>query len=126
MQTVDLQHDSSKRYSRYTNEKYNTLHEELLPSEKIWDFSTRDNFLIQVDYVLPIGDKQFEAGYRSDLSNSVTDYQVDDQTSPTSDYITNNDLSNIFDYTQNTHALYTQYGDRFGDLSVYRSEERRV
>src|SRR5690625_6434942 len=83
MQTVDLQHDSSKRYSRYTNEKYNTLHEELLPGEKIWDFSTRDNFLIQVDYVLPIGDKQFEAGYRSDLSNSVTDYQVDDQTSPT-------------------------------------------
>lgn len=116
--TADFQYDRSKRDGRSTIEEYNTLPEELLPGEKIWDFSTRDNFLIQVDYVLPIGDKQFEAGYRSDLSNSVTDYQVDDQTSPTSDYITNNDLSNIFDYTQNTHALYTQYGDRFGDFSV--------
>lgn len=116
--TADFQYDRSKRDGRSVIEEYNTLPEELLPGEKIWDLSTRDNFLVQVDYVLPIGEKQFEAGYRADLSNSVTDYQVDDQISPTSDFITNNDLSNIFDYTQNTHALYTQYGDRFGDFSV--------
>ena len=116
--TADFQYDRSKRDGRSIIEEYNTLPEELLPGERINDLNTRDNFLVQVDYVLPIGDKQFEAGYRGDFSNSVTDYQVDDQTSPTSDYITNNDLSNIFDYTQNTHALYTQYGDRFGDFSV--------
>lgn len=116
--TADFQYDRSKRDGSSIIEELNTFPEELLPGEKIWDLTTRDNFLAQVDYVLPMGNKQFEAGYRGDFSNSVTDYQVDDQTSPTSDYITNNDLSNIFDYTQNTHALYTQYGDRFGDFSV--------
>lgn len=116
--TADFQYDRSKRDGSSIIEEFNTFPEELLPGEKIWDLTTRDNFLAQVDYVLPMGNKQFEAGYRGDFSNSVTDYQVDDQTSPTSDYITNNDLSNIFDYTQNTHALYTQYGDRFGDFSV--------
>lgn len=116
--TADFQYDRSKGDNYSLIDEFNTFPEELLPSEKIWDLSTRNNFLTQVDYVLPIGTKQFEAGYRGDYSNSVTDYQVDDQTDAASDYVTNTDLSNIFDYTQNTHALYTQYGDKFGDFSI--------
>lgn len=116
--TADFQYDHSKRDNRSFIEEFNTFPEQLLPGEYISDLNTRNNFLAQVDYVLPIGDKQIEAGYRGDFSNSKTDYQVDEQTSPTSEYDRNTDLSNIFDYTQNTHSLYTQYGDRIGDFSV--------
>src|SRR5699024_5156170 len=96
----------------------NTFPEEPLPGEYIFDENTRDNFLVQLDYVLPMGNRQFEAGYRGDFSKSVTDYQVDEQEGAEEDYFTNPDLSNIFDYRQNTHAFYSQYGDRFGDFSV--------
>lgn len=116
--TADFQYDRSKRDGRSFIEEYNTLPAEPLPGEYISDLNTRNNFLAQVDYVLPIGDKQFEAGYRADFSNSKTDYEVDEQLGPNGDYELNTDLSNVFDYTQNTHALYTQYGDRFGDFSV--------
>ncbi len=116
--TADIQYDHSKRDGLSFIDEYNTLPEEPLAGEYIYDNNTRDNFLIQADYVLPIGDKQFEAGYRGDFSDSKTDYQVDEQDGPTGDYFINNDLSNIFNYKQNTHALYTQYGDRFGDFSI--------
>src|SRR5690554_835719 len=116
--TADFQYDRSKRDGLSFIDEFNTLPSELLPGEQIWDVNTRNNFLAQVDYVLPIGDRQFEAGYRGDFNNSKTDYQVDDQASPGGDYVLNTDLSNIFDYTQNTHALYSQYGERFGKLSV--------
>lgn len=116
--TADFQYDRSKKDGRSFIDEFNTLPNELLPGEYVFDLNTRNNFLTQIDYVLPLGDKQIEAGYRGDFSNSKTDYQVDEQDVPNGDYTINNDLSNIFDYTQNTHALYTQYGDRFGNFSV--------
>lgn len=117
--TADFQYDRSKRDGSSYIDEFNTLPiEELLPGEEIFDLNTRNNFLAQVDYVLPMGDRQFEAGYRGDFSNSETDYQVEDQMSADGEYVLNTDLSNIFDYTQNTHALYSQYGEKFGKLSV--------
>src|SRR5690554_4945799 len=62
--TADIQYDHSKRDGLSFIDEYNTLPEEPLAGEYIYDNNTRDNFLIQADYVLPIGDKQFEAGYR--------------------------------------------------------------
>ena len=117
--TADFQYDRSKRDGNSFIDEFNTFpSEQLLPGEQILDVNTRNNFLAQVDYVLPVGDRQFEAGYRGDFSNSKTDYQVDDQAIPGGDYTLNTNLSNLFDYTQNTHALYSQYGERFGKLSV--------
>lgn len=117
--TADFQYDRSKRDGRSFIDEFNTFPIDLLlPGEEIFNLNTRNNFLAQVDYVLPMGDRQFEAGYRGDFSNSETDYQVGEQMIPNGGYTLNTDLSNIFDYTQNTHALYTQYGERFGKLSV--------
>jgi len=116
--TADFQYDKSKRDAESFIDEFNTFPEEPLPGEYIFDENTRDNFLVQLDYVLPMGNRQFEAGYRGDFSKSVTDYQVDEQEGAEEDYFTNPDLSNIFDYRQNTHAFYSQYGDRFGDFSV--------
>ena len=116
--TADFQYDRSRNDSNSFIDEFNTLPVEPLPGEYIFQDNTRNNFLAQVDYVLPIGDRQFEAGYRGDFSDSKTDYQVDDQAVAGGDYVLNTNLSNIFDYTQNTHALYSQYGERFGKLSV--------
>ena len=49
--------------------------------------------LIQMDYVLPFGKgSQFEAGYRGDFSDLVTDYQVEN------DGVINNNFTNILEY----------------------------
>lgn len=82
--------------------------------------SEQDNteYLLQADYVLPIGeDSQFEAGYRGDFENTVTDYEL--RTDPTTPgvYELNLGLSNEFDYTENVNAIYTQYGSKLGKFS---------
>lgn len=117
--TADFQIDRSKRDGRSFIEEFNTMPSSiLLPGEYNSDLRTRNGILGQIDYVLPMGTKQFEIGYRADLSKSKTDYVVEEEVGTTGDFINNPDLSNIFDYTQNTHALYTQYGDRFGNFSI--------
>ena len=69
--------------------------------------------LIQVDYVLPFGKgSQFEAGYRGDFSDLVTDYQVEN------DGIINNNFTNTLDYKEKVNALYTQYGQKINKFSV--------
>ncbi len=86
--------------------------------EQVNSTQEEKEYLVQADYVLPIGeDTQFEAGYRGDFENNITDYELrTDEVNPGSLQL---DLgqSNLFDYTENVNALYTQYGTRFGDFS---------
>jgi hypothetical protein len=67
--------------------------------------------------VLPIGDAQFEAGYRGNFEESSNDYQLDQLNLDTGEFETNLGLTNIFTYTQNINALYTQYGNKYGKFS---------
>lgn len=86
--------------------------------EQVNSVQEEKEYLIQADYVLPLGeDSQFEAGYRGDFENNITDYELrTDEQVPGSLQL---DLgqSNIFDYSENVNALYTQYGTRLGDFS---------
>ena len=69
--------------------------------------------LIQMDYVLPFGKgSQFEAGYRGDFSNLVTDYKVEN------DGVINNNFTNTLEYKEKVNALYTQYGQKINKFSV--------
>lgn len=69
--------------------------------------------LIQMDYVLPFGKgSQFEAGYRGDFSDLVTDYQVEN------DGVINNNFTNTLEYKEKVNALYTQYGQKINKFSV--------
>lgn len=78
----------------------------------------RTEFLLQADYVLPFGeDSQFEAGYRGDFSNQITDYQLRTDPNTPDNFELNLGLSNVFDYSENVNAIYTQYGSRFGKFS---------
>lgn len=86
--------------------------------ERILSTEDETEMLIQADYVLPIGEEsQFEAGYRGDFENNITDYTLLQDFNTPGELEPNLALSNIFDYTENVHALYTQYGTKFGDFS---------
>jgi outer membrane receptor protein involved in Fe transport len=80
--------------------------------ETIAQTEDETEYLIQADYVLPIGENsQFEAGFRGEFENTVTDYEL------LFDGEVNERLTNVFDYTENVNAVYSQYGTKFGDFS---------
>lgn len=87
----------------------------LLAQEKIFDTQRQIGYLIQGDYVLPLGkDGQFEAGFRGDFNDNNTIFDLsllDDETGQ----LVPDDLSNEFDYLENVGALYTQYGNKIGE-----------
>jgi len=120
--TADFQYEKDKETQNTIideNENYNTIgYERFLFEENINQKETQDEFLFQADYVLPFGeDSQFEAGYRGSFENEITDYVIRQESENTGELVLNENLTNVFDYTENVQALYTQYGTRFGDFS---------
>ena len=120
--TADFQFENgSKDQFTNFNEDYiftNKVDPELIQKEQV--FSTEDNneSLVQIDYVLPIGENsRFEAGYRGNFENEVTDYTLEQENLTLGNFFVNDTISNVFDYTQNVNAIYTQYGSRFGKFS---------
>ena len=88
-----------------------------VPSESTITLEDQKEYLLQADYVRPIGEEsQFEAGYRGNIENEITDYQLF-QEDQNGDFVLNENQTNIFDYTENVQALYTQYGTKFGEFS---------
>ncbi|MFD1096055.1 TonB-dependent receptor domain-containing protein [Salegentibacter chungangensis] len=86
--------------------------------ERITTTEKQNEYLIQADYVLPFGeDSQFEAGYRGNFENEITDYRLRQEDTESGELVLNENLSNIFDYTENVNALYSQYGSKLGNLS---------
>ena len=87
--------------------------------EKSDQFETSKEILLQGDYVLPLGEnQQFELGFRSTLKDEETDYTLFFKDPNTGDFIRNDSISNIFYYDENIHAVYTQYGNKFGKFSA--------
>lgn len=90
----------------------------LLARENIHEIQKQDDFLAQIDYVLPMGKAQFEAGYRGNFEKEISDYQLDTLNQGTGQFEMNQDLTNVFTYHENVNALYTQYGNKFGKFSA--------
>lgn len=117
--TVDVQYENKSEDENALINEFNTFGPNLdFPREDITTIEDENGFLVQADYVLPIGeDSQFEAGYRGKFENSVTDYTLLGENIDTGEFELNELLSNEFDYTENIQALYTQYGTKFGNFS---------
>ncbi|MCF8714130.1 TonB-dependent receptor [Joostella atrarenae] len=92
--------------------------EELIALEEVNERETQNEYLLQADYVLPMGDAQFEAGYRGNFEETVNDYELNQFNQATGEFETNYNLTNKFTYTENVNAVYSQYGDKFGKFSV--------
>ncbi len=113
---ADFQYVNSKE-NQFTNigEDYlftQQTNPEPFQFEEVFTDEKQKEYLFQTDYVLPIGeDTRFEAGYRGSFQNQVTDYTLEQ------DLVLNEALSNIFDYSENVNAIYSQYGTKFGEFS---------
>ncbi len=84
----------------------------------IRDLEFQNEYLAQVDYVLPMGDAQFEAGYRGNWEQSDTDFYLEEELDLGSgEFVPNLGLINRFVFNQNVNSFYTQYGDKLGDFS---------
>ncbi len=117
--TLDFQYqdNSDHEKSLITNEETYPLELDE-PSEKIDQDEKQNRLLFQGDYVLPIGEnQQFEVGFRSNINNQTTDYKFYNEDID-GNFILNDKLSNIFIYDENIHAIYTQYGNKFGKVST--------
>ncbi len=69
--------------------------------------------LLQIDYVLPIGENsQFEAGHKSTLQNLDSDFRVR-FTDPSITF----DPSNEINFKQNVYAFYAQFGSKINKFS---------
>jgi hypothetical protein len=116
---VDLQFENDKEVEKSLIEERNTFPSTvILPSEDITAKEDETEYLVQADYVLPIGENaQFEAGIRGNYEETVTDYLLLEEDGTGGVFIRNDDLSNIFTYNENVNAVYSQYGNKFGQFS---------
>ncbi len=116
---VDFQYETGEETERNFIDERNTFPtNELLPAEDVTTIEDETEYLVQADYVLPIGENaQFEAGYRGVFQDTETDFRLLEQQVANGPFIQNDSLTNVFNFKQNIHALYTQYGNKFGDFS---------
>lgn len=117
--TADFQWDKGEETELSLIEENNTFpSNQVLPAEDITAKEEQTEYLIQSDYVLPIGENaQFEAGFRGRFENTVTDYLLTEQLVTGGPFVRNDSLSNVFDFTQNIISVYSQYGNKFGNFS---------
>ena len=106
--TIDFQYENSKEWEN------SIIDENQIISESIDENISCESYLIQSDYVLPIGEnKQFEAGIRISNEDDITDYRVFDNVN--GGFIEDLNQSNLFQYKEKISAVYTQYGVKVED-----------
>ena len=106
--TIDFQYENSKEWEN------SIIDENQIISESIDENISSESYLIQSDYVLPIGEnKQFEAGIRISNEDDITDYKVFDNVN--GNFIEDLNQSNLFQYKEKISAVYTQYGVKVED-----------
>ena len=130
--SVDFEHQFNKQGHKLTatlqterndeteTSNINSFFENGQPSDDSEINSTvesQERNLAQVDYVYPIDkNTQFEAGYRSTDNKRMIDFEV--QIIDENDIATiDQNLSNVLDFEQEVHALYTQYGKKINSFS---------
>jgi outer membrane cobalamin receptor len=114
---VQYQDNKEVENSLITNEETfpNTIDQ---LSEKFDSNELQKRFLIQSDYVLPIGEnQQVELGFRINHEDRETDYRFFNENED-GDYIVNDSLTNLFEYDELISAFYGQYGNKFGKFSA--------
>jgi outer membrane cobalamin receptor len=116
---LDLQYQDNKddENSLITNEEtFPNMIDQL--SETFDSNELQKRFLIQSDYVLPIGEnQQVELGFRINKDDRETDYRFFNENED-GDFIVNDSLTNLFEYDEVISAFYGQYGNKFGKFSA--------
>ncbi|CAL2074745.1 TonB-dependent receptor domain-containing protein [Tenacibaculum sp. 190524A02b] len=105
---VDLQYSKSEEQENSPVVVNNVL------SEQNSQITNSKDYLIQIDYVHPIGENsQIELGHKSTLQDLFSDFKVRDQLGNPFQY----DPSNAIEFKQNIYAFYAQYGNKINKFS---------
>ena len=117
--TADLQYENDKETEQSIIGEVTTFPNNVrLSSEDVTTKEDQEEYLAQVDYVLPLGENaQFEAGYRGTFEENRTDYVLLEEVGTSGAFARNDSLSNIFTYNENVNAVYSQYGNKYGSFS---------
>lgn len=116
--TADLQYSLKDEAQPTTIFENNTFPNTSLVAQEIIDQrELQDEYLVQIDYVLPMGDAQFEAGYRGNWEMSETAFRLDERNLESLIFEQNLGLTNEFLFDQYVNAMYTQYGNKFDNFS---------
>ena len=116
--TADLQYSNSdEAKTAIINENQTIPVDSLVAFQDNLETEFEESFLIQADYVLPIGDSQFEAGFRGEYEDQEQRFLVERQNLATGELIPDELVSSDFRFQQNVTAVYTQYGDKMGKFS---------
>lgn len=82
------------------------------------NFQTQNNLLLQSDYILPIGkNSQFEAGYKGNFNELLTNYNVSN-VDASGNYISDPNYTNSLQYKERINALYSQFGTKINKFSI--------
>ena len=107
-------------YSKNTSLDFTDIEDSVFENQRTLNDQNQERSLIQTDYVKPIGKNgRFEAGYKGEFIENLTDFNVEDFNEDTGDYENNPNISNLFEYKEKVHALYTQYGNKLNKLSYF-------
>lgn len=116
--TADFQYSYDREGKPTTITETNTFpNTNLIADERIDELEVQNEFLAQVDYVLPMGEARFEAGYRGNWQQTDTSFGLEEFDLENNIFVRNIGLTNIFFFTQNVNALYAQYGNKLGKFS---------
>ncbi|CAM1365014.1 Outer membrane receptor proteins, mostly Fe transport [Tenacibaculum sediminilitoris] len=114
--TIDLQYSDSDE-----SEPAEIIVDGVLSEQNSQTTTSKDR-LLQIDYVLPIGENsQFEVGHKATLQDLNSDFRVRDAFGNPLP----NDPSNAIEFKQYIYAFYSQYGskiDKFSYLLGLRTE----
>ena len=84
--------------------------------ERTFNKEDETRTLLQADYVLPIGENsKFEAGYRGNFIDRVTDARAETLLDDT--WVNNVNFTNLLEYKENVNALYVAYGSKINKFS---------
>lgn len=117
--TADFQYENGKEIEQSLIGEVMTFPTNMrLSSEDITTKENQEEYLVQTDYVLPLGENaQFEAGYRGKFEETITDFLLLEEVGTSGIFVKNDSLSNTFTYNENVNALYSQYGNKYGNFS---------
>ena len=116
--TADFQYSNSDQTKTALISENQTIPEEsLVAFQDNLETEKRDSYLIQADYVKPMGDAQFEFGFRGDYSDQTQGFLVQRQNLETNELEIDEFVSSDFNFKQNITAVYSQYGDKMGNFS---------
>jgi len=87
-----------------------------VPDEFVRESEDQTEYLLQTDYVRPMGEAQFEAGFRINLENTKEPFfrQFEEAEN---EVVIDTVLTNNFEFDENVYAAYAQYGNKFGNFS---------